>query len=426
MARRIRHKKRKEPSLKASLRVERLGAGGDGVADYQGKSVYVPYTVPGDQIETTISGARGVCDGIVEASADRVSPPCSHFGSCGGCAVQHISEKLYKRWKRDLVITALEQAGFDGSVVRPIVSCPPQTRRRISFAVRRTSDGVLFGFHEKRSIRIEPVETCFIAHPELQAALPKLKTLALALCQQWLQFTMLVVLCDNGIDVGITGDVSIDDVSGQDLIALTHAAAQSGVLRLTVGDTPVIAHASADITFGDLVVQLPPGAFLQSSHEGEVALQNLVGEAADGAKKIADLFCGVGTFTGELMQAASVDAFDSDKQAIAALDGGLRRLKSPHRARAITRNLFLSPLLAKELKAYDVVVLDPPRAGAQAQTREVAQSGVKRVIAVSCNPGTFARDSAILREGGYQLLSVTPVDQFVYAAHIELVGVFVR
>ena len=233
-----------------------------------------------------------------------------------------------------------------------------------------------------------------------------------------------MTLCDNGLDVVIAGDVDIFDHGASAHQELVSLAQETGFARVTIGDEPLVAFRQPSLTFGAVTVLPPPGGFLQASKEGEAALVRLVTEAASGAKKVADLFCGAGTFAGPLASEAAVDAYDADEKAIAALDAGARVASGLHPLTAHGRNLFLSPLLAKELKPYDAVMFDPPRAGAEAQAREIAQSLVPKVIGVSCNPRSFARDAAILRDGGYDLTSVTPVDQFVYAAHVELVGVF--
>jgi len=236
-------------------------------------------------------------------------------------------------------------------------------------------------------------------------------------------FDLVVTLCDNGLDINIV-DEDCDFLPAPEISALVEKMHDAAALRLSLNGEPAIELEKPVVRFGAVTVTPPPGGFLQASREGEAALTSLVMKHMAGAKRVADLFSGAGTFTFPLSTVAAVDAFDADKAAIAALDAAARGANLARPVKATAQNLFERPVMAAELKKYDAVIVDPPRAGAQAQTVEIAASAVKKVISVSCNPVSFARDAAILRDGGYALTQVTPVDQFVYSPHVELVGIF--
>ena len=406
-----------------------IGARGDGIGFADGDAdqpVFIPYTVPDDVVDAELHGNRGRVVSIITEGDARAPAPCGHFGECGGCALQHVAPPFYKDWKHKLVVAALAREGFDERIVAPAIYCAPASRRRAAFAVKKTKDGVAFGFSRRQAHIIQDINECHILHPSLLEKLPALRRFSIATAGHFRNFMLMTTLCDNGVDVVISGDVDIDDLKGAAFAALSDAAREAGLLRVSVGDAPLVSFGEPQMSFGAMTIAPPPGGFLQASAEGEAALVKLVRGAAGHAVHIADLFCGAGTFTGPLNACGAVDGFDADTGAIGALDAAIRNGAHAHPVRAIRRNLFLSPLLAAELKPYDAIVFDPPRAGAEAQAREIAKSSAASVVGVSCNPKTFARDAAILREGGYVLQTVTPVDQFVYAAHVELVGVFAK
>lgn len=402
-----------------------LGARGDGVSRHEGKEVFVPYTLPGERVRARVADGRGALTEIVSASPFRVEPTCRHFGDCGGCAVQHAARNYYLGWKRGLVVEALDRAGLGEVPVREVIAVAPATRRRASFAAARTSRGVALGFNARASHHLVEIAACDILHPALFAALPGLKTLAAALPPAWRAFDMAATLCENGLDVDITSPRGVEEPGGAALQRLGEAMRAAGAIRTSLNRAALLTLAPPVVRFAGVPVALPAGGFLQASAEGESALVALVENAAAGARMAADLFCGAGALSLPQSKTATVRAFDSDREAVAALASAARH--SPHKPlRAETRNLFERPLMADELNEYDVVVFDPPRAGAREQAGEIARSRVPRVIGVSCNPATFARDAALLAAGGYDLVEVTPVDQFVYSAHVELVGTFAK
>ncbi|PQA87053.1 class I SAM-dependent RNA methyltransferase [Hyphococcus luteus] len=429
MARRRQHKRKpakQAPLQSAEIRIGEIGARGDGVANVDGERVFVPLTAPGDMARISFRGKRGEIDTILEPSDHRGEPVCGYFGRCGGCALQHLDAAYYRDWKRNLVITALVREGFDENLVAPLFSCPSASRRRASFAVKRTAKGLVFGFNARRSAQIVDIDHCPVLAPVFAENLPALRALAEAAPARWRGFDLAVTFCDNGLDAALTGGDAEDDLTGPEILALTDAARAGGVARLTVEGAPVAAFAAPCVRFGGVPVAVPPGGFLQASREGEAALSDFVVSHLKGAKHIADLFSGCGTFSLPLAKNAAVDAFDTDAPAVAALDAAARAAGLRHPVKAETRNLFERPLRAEELKIYSAAVFDPPRAGAEAQAAELARSSVPVVVGVSCNPQSFARDASILREGGYRLSQVLPVDQFVFSPHVELAGLFTK
>ncbi|WP_375203420.1 class I SAM-dependent RNA methyltransferase [Hyphococcus sp.] len=414
------------PLKTAEAKIEEIGARGDGVALIDGEKIFVPCSAPGDVARIAYRGSRGAIETLIAKSQQRVSAPCPYFGECGGCALQQLNTDYYRGWKRELVVKALAREGFDETIIAPPLRLAHAPRRRASFAVRRTGSGVVFGFHERASARIVAIKECLVLAPKLAAMLPSLRALAEKAPARWRIFDLHVTLCDNGLDIAFLGGDASDDLTGPEIMALTETAQDAGVVRITADGAPVAMFEAPFVRFGGVAVAIPPGAFLQASGEGEAALTGFVAEHAKGAKRIADLFSGCGTFALALSANAAVDAFDSDPPAIAALDAGARSASLRHPLRAERRNLFERPLSAEELKPYDAVVFDPPRAGAKAQAEQLAQSSVPVVIGVSCNPASFARDAGLLRDGGYSLSQVLPVDQFVFSAHVEVAGLFTK
>lgn len=424
MARVGRHRAKKTTAVRhLTAAIREIAAAGEAVAVVDGAKIYVPLAAPGDVALIEARGERGTLIELLEKSRFRAPPPCAHYGACGGCALQHVTREFYRGWKRQRIIDALSLAGISNIEVAETMETPAASRRRAVFAARREGRGLAFGFNERRSERIVDVEACVVLHPKLAARLPALKTLAAAVKAR--AFDLSATLCDNGLDIVILAKGP--PPFGPDLDAVIAAAKNAGAARLSFNDEPLVAFEAPIVRFEGISVSPPPGAFLQASKEGETALISLVREASMRAKKIADLFSGCGTFALPLAKDATVTAFDSDGAAIGALSdaaAGAQRAGEVNPVRAEVRDLFERPLAANELKAFDAAVFDPPRAGAAAQAAEIAKSGVPTVVGVSCSPATFSRDAAILARGGYALSQVTPVDQFVYSPHVELVGVF--
>ncbi|MFN0022343.1 MAG: class I SAM-dependent RNA methyltransferase [Parvularculaceae bacterium] len=429
MARPARRENKSGPAPRAlTVRIKTIGARGDGLAESEdGGNLHVPLSAPGDLLRVDARGDRAAIVEIVESGPSRVPPPCAHFGDCGGCALQHIAHEAYSAWKRDQIGVALARAGVAAEAINPVISMPAASRRRAVFAVsKRGGDGVL-GFHARQSDRIVAIRDCGVLAPGLSSRLEALRMLAAAIPSR--AFDLGVTLCDNGLDINVV-DARIDLLSMTATQKLSPLLRAAGAVRLSLNCAVALEFSAPLVTFDGAPVSPPPGAFLQASIEGEAALIALVRSGVAGNRKIADLFAGCGTFSLPLAHSASILAIDSDRAAIEALkraNGAAQGAGLAIKAlRTEVRDLFERPLGAKDLKDFDAIVFDPPRAGASVQCAEIAKSGVARVVAVSCNPATFARDAGLLVAGGYRLIEVTPVDQFVYSPHIELVGVFAK
>jgi 23S rRNA (uracil1939-C5)-methyltransferase len=408
------------------LTIDRIGHRGDGVADTPDGPVFVPYALPGESVE--VEAVPGHSDRrhlvrVESASAERIAPLCPHFGLCGGCAAQHWQTARYRDWKRGLVAEALAQEGIDAAVGELIDAQGIGRRRVVLHARRGTRDILQVGFAAARSHEIVAIDRCPILAPGLDGALKAGWAVAEILQSEHKPLDIQFTVTETGMDVDIRGSGPLNT---KRLSLLAPVAATHKLARLTRHGEIVAQRAAPVLTMGKTKVALPPGSFLQATAEGEAVLARLVDEATRGAKLVADLFCGVGPFALRLAERARMIAADSDADAVAALAQAAKSTQGLKPIDAQARDLFRRPFTAKELAKIDAVIFDPPRQGAQAQAREVAISKVPVVVAVSCNVATFARDARILLDGGYKLKSVTPVDQFRYSAHVELVGVFER
>jgi 23S rRNA (uracil1939-C5)-methyltransferase len=414
-------------ALVEKLTIARIGHRGDGVADTPDGPVFVPYALPGETIE--VEPVPGHPDRrhllrVDQASPERIDPICPHFGICGGCAVQHWAEARYREWKRSLVAEALEQAGIEVPIGELVDAHGEGRRRAVLHARRGTHDVLRVGFATLRAHEIVDIDRCPILGTALRGAIDTAWAIAETLKDARKPLDIQVTATDAGMDVDVRGSGAINTKRTSQLAAV---AEKHRLARLTRHGELVIQRTPPTIRIGRAVVTLPPGAFLQATAEGEAALSRLVDAAIPKkAKLIADLFCGVGPFALRLAERARITAADSDGGAIDALKKAQGTASGLKPIDAQARDLFRRPLTAKELSAFDAVVFDPPRQGAQAQARELAATKVPAVVAVSCNPATFARDARILIDGGYRLTRVTPVDQFRYSAHVELAGVFER
>jgi 23S rRNA (uracil1939-C5)-methyltransferase len=404
------------------LTIERLGHRGDGVADGPAEAIYIPGALPGETVE--VEAVAGHPDRrhllrVDVASTDRIAPICPHFGVCGGCAMQHYDAAHYRAWKRDLVVEALRQAGLD-TPVGALVDAHGRGRRRAVFHARRGSHDVLeVGFSAARSHRLVAIDRCPILAPELAGALDAAWAIAEALHGGGKPLDIQFTATDAGLDVDVRGSGPLTPMRMSDLarVAQTHDLA-----RLTRHGELIALRRPPTLRMGKATIALPPAAFLQATAEGENVLARLVLEACAGANAIADLFCGVGPFALRLAERARILAVDDDEAALGALKRAAAMTSGLKPVTTERRDLFRGPLAAAELKGFDAVVFDPPRQGADAQARALAASKVPSIVAVSCNPATFARDMGALVRAGYRLGEITPVDQFRYAAHVEIVA----
>jgi 23S rRNA (uracil1939-C5)-methyltransferase len=411
------------------LKIARIGHRGDGIADTNTGPVYVPYALPGETV--TVEPVAGHPDrkhllSVDHPSHDRAAPVCKHFGICGGCAMQHWSLAEYLLWKRNLVVEAIGHAGLIAPV-EPIVDAHGKGRRRAVLHARRGSGDILeVGFAAQRTHQIVAIDRCPILAPGLNGAVPAAWALAELLKPTSKPLDIHATATDSGLDIDVRGS---GPLSTKLTTALARLAEQHRLARITRHGELVLQSEQPMLKVGRALVPLPPGAFLQATAEGEATLARLVSEHVGQekqAKRIADLFCGIGTFALRLAEKARVTAVDTEATAVKALERAVAMTSGLKAVETQTRDLFRSPIMAIELKAFDAVVFDPPRQGAEAQARELALSKVPVVVAVSCDATTFARDARILIDGGYKLISVTPVDQFRYSHHVELVAKFER
>lgn len=409
------------------LLIDHVGHFGDGVALAGGGNIYVPYTLGGETVEVEAAPGRHPDRrrllAVERASPERIAPFCQHFGVCGGCAIQHWEIGRYRDWKRHLVVETLAQAGLD-CTVDPLVDAHGQGRRRITLHARMgTHDVLKVGFAAAHSHDIVPVDHCPILDPGLDGALEAAWALAEPLGPTAKPLDIQVTATETGLDVDVRGS---GPLPAKMIAALSGLAERHRLARLTRHGELVLMRTPPSIMVGAARVILPPGSFLQATTAGEEALAARVGEHCKRARHIADLFCGVGPFALRLAAKARVAAFDSETNAVAALQKAAQATSGLKPVRAEARDLFRRPLMPQELRDYDAVVFDPPRQGAQAQATQLAASRIPLVIAVSCNVATFARDARILVDGGYRLEAVTPLDQFRHTPHVELVAKFTK
>jgi 23S rRNA (uracil1939-C5)-methyltransferase len=414
------------------VRIGALGAQGDGIASVGEDRLYVPFTVPGDLVRVLPGEKRGeglsatVLD-LIEAGPGRQEPACVHFGVCGGCALQHLAEGPYADFKRDQITRTLAHHGLgDVPVAAPLVA-PAGARRRTRLTARKAGDRVLLGYLERGSHRMVDVSACPVIVPTLERLLPALRTLLASLLGAKDVFHIVLTATTTGIDMMVTAERR-PNLRG--LQRLSEFAEAQDLARLTweskEGPELIAMRRQPIVDFGPVGVPVPPGAFLQATQDSEAWMIGLAREATTGARRIADLFSGCGTFTAGLADRAAISAFESSAEMVEACRRGLNRATGLHPVTLARRDLFREPLTVKELKPFDAVVIDPPRAGAKAQTETLAASAVKVIAAFSCNPATFARDARMLVDGGYRLEKVTPIDQFRWSAHVELAAVFRR
>ncbi len=419
------------------LTIKSIGPKGDGIAEFNGQPVYIARTSKGDQVnveikETNDGVLRGKVVEYISHGADRVLPPCVYYDSCGGCQVQHISDEQYKIWKIESVQAALTRVQIAPEMMGEPVFISNATRRRATLAAFKEGKNVTLGFHQSKSHDVQPIEKCLLLTPSLNGLVENIKPYLARFLKEQTPTDIMIQDIDNAIEMIIVGPLSRSgeaDTNQRKIIAEmceTLNIARVGWQKKEYAPIePVISITPVSKKYGDMIVDISMGSFLQPSSEGEAALVSLVVDAMPKIKKmkIADLFSGCGTFTGPALKFGHVHAVEENAAATEALQTGMKRVQG---LTVEKRNLAAEPLTLRELKNYNVVIFDPPRAGAKEQCEKLAKSTVKTVIAVSCNPSTFARDAKILIDGGYRFKKMTMVDQFIWSSHTEVVGIFER
>ncbi|WP_455372480.1 class I SAM-dependent RNA methyltransferase [Limibacillus halophilus] len=430
----MRRRARPGGGKQTELIVESLGGRGDGVTSFEGRPVFLPGVLPGEKVLARLvspksGGYRGEIVELLETSPERVEPPCRHFGPCGGCALQMLEEGAYRRWKSALAPAALSKRGLEAGRVAPLESVPRSSRRRAALAAQKLEQGVVLGFHEQLSHRIVDLQDCLILRPSLFGLLPALRELIAGVLPPRGKADLHLLECENGLDLLIAtqGEPS--------LAARERLAAFSGehdLARLSWRDGTAEVELIAQrrhplITLGDAAVEPQPGAFLQATKEGEAALARAVVDfLPKNGKRFLDLYSGLGSFTFPLAQRGSVHAVEGEGGAVSALQAAANRAGLGGRVSSEQRDLARQPLRGEELAGYDAILLDPPRTGAKEQCEMLAESGAARIIMLSCNPNSFARDARILADGGFVLEELRPIDQFVWTPHLELAASFAR
>ena len=406
-----------------NLLIERLGHHGDGIAKGPDGPIYVSQALPGEEVTGTLQGDHLTDARILTPSPDRKKPPCSHARTCGGCLLQHASDPFVENWKQGIVRGALSAQGLDAPF-RPTLTSPPRSRRRATLAARKTKGGALLGFHARGSDLIIPVPNCQLLHPDIIATFPVLEAITRLGGSRTVELALTVTRSLAGPDISVTGGKPIESNLQLELARL---AEQHGLSRLTWNGETVALRAAPMQRFGKALVAPPPAAFLQATEQGEAALLSAVKDAiGPNARRVADLFAGCGTFALPLAEQAEVHAVEGDATMTAALEKAWRNTEGLKKIVTETRDLFRRPLEPDEFKGIDAVVIDPPRAGAEAQFATLSRSKVPVIAAVSCNPATFARDARMLVQAGWTLDWVQVVDQFRWSSHVELAARFSR
>ncbi len=424
---------RKRAAAKAGHPVERelsvtaMGARGDAVAEGDNGPVYVPFALPGELVRARVIGDRAELAVVLDPSADRQAPACRHFGRCGGCQLQHWREGAYLAWKREQVVQALSRRGMGGAQVGATLPAWGVGRRRAAFHAARQHGRVRVGFIERGGARLTPIAACPALAPDLEMVALKLAPLAELLLPQRGEITLHCLLTDAGVDVAIKGAGRAQALHRAALEALTAAAENLHLVRLSMDGEPIVERAKPHLRMGRAIVHPPPGAFVQPTAMGEETLARLTLDALEGSSRVIDLFSGIGTFALRIAEFAEVTAVENDVEMLAALkraaDGTGGALKAVN---VLRRDLLRTPLSSLEMKKFDGAVMDPPRSGARLQAEQIGRAPIRRLAYVSCDPASFARDVKVLVEYGFQLTSVTPVDHFRWSPHVEIVGALER
>jgi 23S rRNA (uracil1939-C5)-methyltransferase len=425
----------KRPSFPKELfevTVHKVGAKGDGLAkDAAGQDFFVPYSAEGDVAEVRISAKRAdgfVADivNLITPGAHRIAAPCPHFAKCGGCSLQHLDETAYKNWKLERISESLARHQVNAELLEPVL-VPAGHRRRASFAVMKKAKMVLFGFNARASHRIEQIEGCLVLNEKINALIKPLRDLLPLIMKREGEGDVIVNYAGQVCDIvfSLPGEMNLNAHHHLMEFAEKYNIGRMSWLEDGKGEMTLIAKRSSVTTqFGKTMVELPAAPFLQPSKMGEDALVEFAMSAFKDEKKILDLYSGCGSFTFALAEQGIVHAIETNVVGLKALEISAGRAGLGGRITTEERDLDRQPVMGKELDKFDAVLLDPPRAGASEQVKHLAISKVPLVISISCNPATFARDTATLVEGGYVLERLLPVDQFTWSAHVEVAGIF--
>jgi 23S rRNA (uracil1939-C5)-methyltransferase len=415
------------PVAERELLLGPIGARGDATAVGEAGQIYAAFGLPGERVRARVLGERAEVLEVLAQSAERQSAPCRHFGRCGGCQLQHWQETPYLEWKRQQVAQALAKRGFGAAEVEPTIAAWGEGRRRAAFHAARLGDDVRIGFIERGGAKLSPIAQCPVLTPELEVLAPKLARLAEIVLPTRGELTIHCLATDPGVDVAIKGAGRAALTERATLEALSAQAQALGLARLSIDGEPVVMRAKPLLRMGRAIVSPPPGAFLQPTAMGEETLAALTRDALKGAERVVDLFSGIGTFALRLAAHAEVLAAEGDEAMLAALkaaaDGAGGALKQ---VSVLRRDLLRTPLSSLEMRKFDGAVIDPPRSGARLQAEQIARAPIRKLAYVSCDPASFARDLKVLIEHGFTISRITPVDQFRWSPHVEVVGALER
>lgn len=403
--------------------IKRLGAKADGIADAASGPVFVPKALPGETVTIERDGSRADLVRVDAPSPERETPFCPYYDACGGCATQHMTHGFYQAWKQDILAHTLRQARIEAPI-EAMIDAHGDGRRRVTLHVRFPDRAMHVGYMAARSHQIVEIAFCPIAEPGLKEQAPVIaRAIGEHLKAARKPLDIQITNTQTGFDVDVRGH---GPLKASDRLGLIGLAGTLDLSRLSIHGDVIVERRPPAIVMGRASVVPPAGTFLQATRLGEETLARLVTQACERAKRVADLFSGSGPFALRLAEKAEVHAVEYDQGSMTALDKAFRATPGLRRISTEARDLFRRPLLLPELNAFDAVVLDPPRAGAEAQAKQLAVSKVPLVVSVSCDAATFARDAAILTGGGYRLERVIPVDQFKHSPHLEVVGILRR
>ncbi len=408
-----------------TVAIEAMGAQGHGIAHVGGGKVFIPYTLPGESVRVELHGQKAVATQIETRSRERIEPLCKHFGTCGGCALQHWASSSYKEWKQGLVTSALSRAGADAQI-EPLRSYPVSSRRRATFTARRSGAGVELGYNAARTHAVIDLEECPILLPQIASAVPQLRGALIAAMPSRSEAKISVTAAANGLDCAVEGPRLLPAAHTK-LVAALGAA---GFFRASWNGELVLLAAQPFVSFGGVRVALGPNAFLQAVEPCERDMADWVLDALVQARAVSgpvcDLFAGLGALTFPAARIAPVTAYEENPEAVAGLASAAKQAKGIKAVTAIRRDLFRNPLGPVELNKFTGIVIDPPREGAEAQAQALAASKAAAIAMLSCNPQSFARDAAILLSGGFKLSRLAAFDQFQFSAHVEIAALFER
>lgn len=406
------------------LKIDHVGARGDGIAKTDKGPVFVPFALKGETVRVDLDKSRGIITELKSKSPDRVDPVCQHFQKCGGCVAQHMSDESYQSWKLDIAQQALDKSSIKHKIDH-FLPCTIGERRRVVLTAERSNEDTKIGYLQAGSHDLVAISECPVAHPQIVEHLDLFREIAQIITPHYKTSQLTILLCENGFDIAVEASFSLKDAT---IHAVSQKATSSKTIkRLAFNGEVLVEIEPTVLTFGDTLIQVPSGSFVQASKRAELEMVELVTKHLKPCKKIVDLFSGSGTFTFPLAQKSAVHAVETSGPALNSIDRGFRSRQGLKPISTERRDLFRSPFVREDLKPYQGVIFDPPRAGAEAQSKQLARAlNIKKVAAVSCNPTSLARDLELLVKGGFKIKSITAIDQFLWSTHVEMVALLER